>query len=103
MDYKKMTPQERDAYLAEALDPNQTVIYCHDHMYTGNGTPPDIHCRKCAFVFHFKQIGKLPPHKRAEAVEKLYTVARHITEEVEKGTFNVNLFEKPIIEKENQN
>ena len=93
---------EVEKFLAEALDPNRTVLYCGKHFYSATpGTKPADGCVDCHKVFWMHAAASLPPHERREKLEKLQSLVRHMAEDIENGTFDFEFFPQPLIEKEN--
>lgn len=98
-----MTPQEQQAYIEQALDPNKISAYCGEHSYHGpSKTNRDIkpfkNCARCWFVFYLHDMASTPPHLRAERLAELEEVIHHATELADKGKFDFEPYLHPKIE-----
>lgn len=85
---KKWLKPEVDKLLSELFS-EKVALVCGKHNYAAGGKlPPEPGCRECAQAFFTWMAAKMPPHKRAEELEKLLEFAHVLVEhEGELGEF----------------
>jgi len=92
------TNVEKEQILRDIGDQSKVMVFCQRHMYFGEpDTAPTAGCKGCWLVYYTVLIGRTPPHLRAQRIAELTDLVHHINEEVEKGNFDVDLFNQPIV------
>jgi len=89
---------EKEQILRDIGDPKRVLVFCQKHMYFGEPeTAPAAGCKGCWLVYYTILIGRTPPHLRAQRIEELRSLISHMNEEVEKGNFDIDLFNQPVV------
>lgn len=86
--------------MLEELDSEQVTLYCEDHPKYGGKFPPapqKVGCSKCWTIFYIKHLASFPEADRAEMLDLLEGAVRKAAELAEKGKFDVELYDRPII------
>ncbi len=92
---------QADALLSEVMDKNRVLLACKRHSYVASETPPKpTGCVDCAKAYWWHKIASTPPHLRRERVEEAIRVIRAAVESYERGEFDFEVSERPIISTE---
>src|SRR2546426_1384083 len=100
MKMSKYTQAEQEQILSELLDPKRITVMCGLHSYIpARGTIPTEGCKQCWIAYYIDQMAQTPPHLREQRLEELESLVSKMVELKEQGKFDINLFERPTIEK----
>lgn len=97
-----LNENEKQEFLAEALDSQKVTLYCKDHMYFGPSKEkpmaPHLGCPQCWMVFYFHDMAQTAPHLREQRMEELTEVLHKVVEEVQRGTWDYKPYDKAKFE-----
>jgi len=85
-----------DLQIAGVWD-GKVVLRCSKHpKFDGSGQPTQG-CKDCWLLWFVLVLRKVPPERRAEKIEELLMVVRHMIEEVKAGRFDYQPLPHPVI------
>lgn len=88
------------ALLAER-EGKRVLLCCDDHQFFPDSRlsmPMQIGCKSCVMAQFFYEFANLPPDVRGERLDAIESVVHHMAEDIERGTFDINLFDRPKFE-----
>lgn len=88
-----------ESLLAES-NGQKVLISCDDHGYFPGSKlsrPQMIGCKHCVMARLFYDFAKMDPKKREESAEMLERLTHHMIEDLERGTFDINIYDRPQI------
>jgi hypothetical protein len=95
-----LDPKAMEKLLAEAKDGQRVLICCEEHGYYPGSKlshPQALGCKYCVWARLYYDFSQIPPDKREERSFQLEALVHHMTEDVERGTFDINVYERPQI------
>ncbi len=94
-----LDPKNMEKLLAENQG-ERVLLACEDHQYfPGNkfSLPQQVGCKHCILAKLWFEFSKVPPEKRLERAEELLTVTHHMSEDVERGRFDMCVYSRPQV------
>jgi hypothetical protein len=95
-----LDPKAMEKLLAEAKDGQRVLICCEEHgYYPGSklSQPQALGCKYCIWARLYWEFSLVPPDKREERSHQLEALVHHMAEDVERGTFDISLYDRPRI------
>jgi hypothetical protein len=96
-----LDPKAMAKVLAEAKSDQQRVlICCDDHSYYPGSKlsrPQMLGCKYCIMARLYHDFSQIPPDQREERSHQLEALVNHMTEDVERGTFDITVYDRPKI------
>lgn len=76
-----ISQKDKDALIAEAMDPKKVTLTCGLHHYVyGGKLPPNFKCKRCLFTMFLGLVANTPPDQRQDRVEMLEEVVHKLIE-----------------------
>jgi hypothetical protein len=95
-----LDPKAMEKVLAEAKDGQRVLICCDDHNYYPGSKlsrPQMLGCKYCIWARLYYDFSQIPPDQRELRSVQLEELVHHMGEDIERGTFDINVYDRPKI------
>ena len=79
-------------------------IRCEDHNYWYKNSPPlTVGCRSCWLAYYLGQRAQMKPELMDMGLDELEAALKHMEEELHAGKWDLELYDRPIIDIQQEN